>query len=68
MSSKISVLFVDDEPRILNGLHRSLRAMRHEWDMALATGGAEALETLATRPFDVVVSDMRMPGMDGVEL
>ena len=68
MSSKTSVLFVDDEQRILDGLHRSLHPMRHEWDMALATGGAEALETLATRPFDVVVSDMRMPGMDGVEL
>jgi HD-like signal output (HDOD) protein len=68
MSSKVAVLFVDDEPRILNGLRRSLRAMRHEWDMAFATGGAEALEVAASRALDVAVSDMRMPGMDGVEL
>jgi HD-like signal output (HDOD) protein len=66
--TKPRVLFVDDEPRILDGLRRSLRAKRHEWDMLFVTGGAEALDVLADTPHDVVVSDMRMPGMDGAEL
>ncbi|MEV6636634.1 response regulator [Actinoplanes sp. NPDC051470] len=66
--SKPSVLFVDDEPSILDGLRRSLRGKRGAWEMSFAPGGAEALELLATSPCDVVVSDMRMPGMDGAEL
>ncbi|BCJ49554.1 signal transduction protein [Actinoplanes sp. NBRC 14428] len=68
MSGRPRVLFVDDEPRILDGLRRSLRGRRAEWDMEFATSGALALELLARTPFDVVVSDMRMPGMDGAEL
>lgn len=62
------VLFVDDEPKVLEGLRRMLRAQRREWDMEFAAGGPEALERLAVSPFDVVVTDMRMPGMDGSEL
>jgi len=62
------VLFVDDEPRILEGLRRSLRSMRHEWWMECDTGGAEALETMKGEPFDIVVADMKMPGMDGADL
>lgn len=59
------VLFVDDEPKILEGLQRMLRSMRHEWEMEFAQDGPSALETLKSRHFDVVVTDMRMPGMDG---
>jgi DNA-binding NarL/FixJ family response regulator len=66
--SKPSILFVDDEPSILDGLRRSLRGRRGEWEMAFAAGGVEALARLAQSPCDVVVSDMRMPGMDGAEL
>jgi CheY-like chemotaxis protein/HD-like signal output (HDOD) protein len=66
--SKPRTLFVDDEPRILDGLRRSLRSKRGEWEMAFATDGVEALELLGQAPYDVVVSDMRMPGMDGAEL
>lgn len=62
------ILFVDDEPKVLQGLRRMLRSLRREWDMEFAEGGSEALECLATCPFDVVVTDMRMPGMDGVQL
>src|SRR3989304_7252459 len=61
-------LFVDDEPKILQGLQRMLRSMRHEWEMEFATSGQEALEILANAPFDVVVTDMRMPGMNGAQL
>jgi HD-like signal output (HDOD) protein len=66
--SAASILFVDDEQRILDGLRRSLRSRRGEWDMSFAIGGVVALELLEQRQFDVVVSDMRMPGMDGAEL
>ena len=65
---KKRVLFVDDEPKVLDGLRRMLRKMRNEWEMEFATSGTEALEAIRKQPFDVVVSDMRMPGMDGAEL
>lgn len=65
---KRRILFVDDEPKVLQGLRRMLRPMRNEWDMAFADSGEEALRVLAEAPFDVVVSDMRMPGMDGAQL
>jgi HD-like signal output (HDOD) protein/ActR/RegA family two-component response regulator len=62
------VLFVDDEPSILQGLARMLRPLRHEIIGEYAPGGKEALAMLALEPFDVVVADMRMPGMDGAAL
>jgi HD-like signal output (HDOD) protein/CheY-like chemotaxis protein len=62
------ILFVDDEPMLLSGLERSLRGMRKEWEMEFAPGGSQALEAMARAPFDVVVTDMRMPEMDGAEL
>jgi len=65
---KLRILFVDDEPKVLQGLQRMLRPMQHEWEMAFSESGKEALEILEKEPFDVVVSDMRMPGMDGAQL
>ena len=62
------VLFVDDEPRILDGLRRMLRPQRHEWEMGFAPGGEAALAMMEASPFDVIVSDMRMPGIDGATL
>jgi len=66
--AKPRVLFVDDEPAILSSLRNLLRRDRKRWDMAFATSGDAALAELAKAPFDVVVSDMRMPGMDGATL
>ena len=65
---KRRILFVDDEPNVLQGLKRMLRGMRNEWEMSFAESGPEALETMTKEHFDVVVSDMRMPGMDGAQL
>jgi putative nucleotidyltransferase with HDIG domain len=65
---KQRILFVDDDGNVLEGLRRMLRNMRHEWDMAFAESGERALEILRESTFDVVVSDMRMPGMDGSQL
>src|SRR5271170_2657624 len=62
------ILFVDDDPDLLMGLKLALRPMRTKWEMEFASGGEEALQVLALRPFDAVVSDMRMPGMNGAEL
>jgi HD-like signal output (HDOD) protein len=62
------ILFVDDEQKVLQGLQRTLRPMRHEWEMEFVSSGQEALEMLSKMPFDVIVTDMRMPGMDGLQL
>jgi HD-like signal output (HDOD) protein/CheY-like chemotaxis protein len=63
-----TLLFVDDEPRVLQGLQRQLRTMRNEWDMNFVEGGERALEFMAARPVDIIVSDMMMPVMDGSQL
>lgn len=62
------VLFVDDECRVLEGLRRMLHSLRKEWDMSFATSGVEALEIMARAPVDVVLTDLRMAGMDGAKL
>jgi putative nucleotidyltransferase with HDIG domain len=67
-SNEIRILFVDDEPRILDGLRRMLRCKRREWTMRFANSADEALEQLDREPCDVLVTDIRMPGMTGVEL
>lgn len=60
-----SVLCVDDEPNILLALKRTLRPAGYQ--VATAAGGAEGLELLARESVDLVISDMRMPGMDGAQ-
>jgi HD-like signal output (HDOD) protein len=65
---KPAVLFVDDEQQVLDGLRDLLRSRRRELRTEFANGGTEALRRLASESFDVVVSDMRMPGIDGAQL
>ena len=65
---KPRILFVDDESNILQGLRRMLRSMRNEWDMDFAEGGEAALSKLSEQAFDVLVTDMKMPGVNGAEL
>jgi HD-like signal output (HDOD) protein len=61
-------MFVDDEENVLSALSNLLRKRRKVWDMHFVLGGANAIELMATTTFDVVVSDMRMPGIDGPTL
>src|SRR5277367_5572528 len=62
------VLFVDDEPQVLDGIRSKLAPQQGSWEMEFAPGGEVALKLLGEKPFDVIVSDIRMPGMDGAEL
>lgn len=66
--TKPRILFVDDDLSILAGLQNLLYKDRRRWDMTFAGSGEAALEKLRAQPFDVVVCDMRMPGMDGATL
>jgi response regulator RpfG family c-di-GMP phosphodiesterase len=62
------ILFVDDEQRVLEALYRMLRVQRHVWDMVCCNDPRQAWEQLQETTFDVVVSDINMPGMSGLEL
>lgn len=64
--SSLRVLIVEDEPDLLDALAGMLELESVE--VCRARDGEEATSTIACREFDVVVSDMRMPRMDGVEL
>ena len=68
MTTKKRILFVDDEEFALRGLDRLLRSMREEWEMEFVDSGDKALARMAEAPFDVIISDMRMPRMNGAEL
>ncbi|RCS46291.1 HDOD domain-containing protein [Bremerella cremea] len=62
------ILFVDDQENVLSALRRMLYGRRDKWEMEFASGGEEAIQRLEQKSFDVVVTDMRMPGIDGAEL
>lgn len=66
MAAKI--LFVDDEPKILESIQNQLFEKIDEWQMDFVNSGEEALELAEKTNYDVVISDMRMPGMDGETL
>ena len=62
------ILFVDDEPMLLEVIEARFYERAGSWEMDFAEAGDAALRLVTDRSYDVVVSDMRMPGMDGVEL
>ncbi len=65
---KKQILFVDDEENLLNGIRRLLRSKRDEWEFHFANNGVEAVEIVKRQAISVIVSDMRMPGMDGADV
>jgi len=65
MTGKARILFVDDEKRVLN----SMRGLfRRDYELFLASEGAEAVRIAAENEIDVIVADQRMPGMTGIEV
>ena len=68
MLMKKHILFVDEEPYLLKSLQRTLRKMRDEWSATYAESASEALEILSKEPIDVVVTETRLTGMNGLEL
>lgn len=65
---KRQLLFVDDDAFMLAAMRRMLRKSRDVWNVEFADSGQRALELLSGRAFDAVITDMRMPGMTGLEL
>jgi HD-like signal output (HDOD) protein/ActR/RegA family two-component response regulator len=68
VSDRKKILFVDDDQSLLDGLHRALHSERRQWDMHFVPSGDEALALMAQQGFDAVITDIRMPGIDGVQL
>ncbi|MCL5990740.1 MAG: response regulator [Bacteroidetes bacterium] len=65
---KISILFVDDDRDVIDGYKRMLFSMKKEWEQFYAISGEDALKIMEANKIDVIVSDMKMPGMDGTTL
>jgi HD-like signal output (HDOD) protein/ActR/RegA family two-component response regulator len=63
-----NILFVDDERDLLDSLRARLYKHRHDWNMQFVSSGDEAIGALEQQTIDLVVSDVRMPGMDGGQL
>ena len=68
MTRKVSVLFVDDEPNILRAVRRHGRHYRDQWDLHFAYGGVDAVKVITRETIDIIVTDMRMPEVDGSKL
>ncbi len=65
---KPGIVFVDDEPQVLEGFRRMLSCMDDEWKMTFVSSADAALGHVHAEPYDGIVSDLRMPGKDGFEL
>jgi DNA-binding NtrC family response regulator len=62
------ILVVDDEARVLFVLRHTLARVAEQYEVETASGGREALQKLAETDFDLVLTDLRMPDLDGIEL
>lgn len=62
------IMFVDDDDLLLDGLRDAMRPSRRRWEMAFARSGEDAITAIGDHPPDVIVCDLRMPGMDGAAL
>jgi DNA-binding NtrC family response regulator len=68
MLRKKRILVVDDDERVLFVLHDTLIRLGSGYEIVTAQSGYEALDKAREVPFDLIITDLRMPGMDGVEL
>ena len=67
-SHKAAIMFIDDEKQVLSGLRRSLDEKRNQWNMKFVESGSEALSLLECEHYDIVVTDLKMPVIDGMKL
>ena len=63
-----TILFVDDEQFVLDGLSRLLREFRNTWNVRFALNGRDALDIISREQIDMIITDVRMPEMSGLEL
>ncbi len=63
--NKLKILFVDDEVNILQALKRMLHPYRQQWETTFCTSGEDAIQLLREQRYDVLVTDIRMPRVDG---
>jgi HD-like signal output (HDOD) protein/ActR/RegA family two-component response regulator len=63
-----NIVFVDDERELLDGLRARLYKHRHDWNMQFLVSGDDAIAAFEQQRVDLIVSDVRMPGMDGGQL
>ncbi len=68
MNDKKNILFVDDEPHMLDGLRRALRNQRMKWNMLFVSSAEDALELIHESTLDAVITDITMPGLDGLQM
>lgn len=65
----MNILLVDDEPIVLESLERLLTTLGSDtWEIVCANSGSTALDVMTTSHVDLIITDMRMPGMDGAAL
>ncbi|HTF89511.1 MAG TPA: response regulator [Planctomycetota bacterium] len=62
-----SILLVEDDPHLLKVLQRVFRPFASEWELTTASDGLQAVDLLQARRFDLIVTDILMPGRDGLE-
>lgn len=68
INQKRQIIFVDDDVFVLKGYQRALEPYAGAWDVYFCTTGQEALTLIGRQPFDAIITDLRMPGMSGIEL
>jgi DNA-binding NtrC family response regulator len=66
--SEHRILVVDDDERVLFVLRRTLLAFQNGYEIVTATDGHKALNKAKEVPFDLLITDLKMPGMDGITL
>jgi DNA-binding NarL/FixJ family response regulator len=66
--SIIAIIIVDDDENLISGLKRSLRDKSDVWDIQYAKSAKDAVALLASKKYDLIVTDYKMPGMDGLDL
>ncbi|HBC58435.1 MAG TPA: hypothetical protein DCZ03_14850 [Gammaproteobacteria bacterium] len=64
----MKILFVDDEQKVLDGIKRTLRNKRHDWEMTFESDPNMALKNISQQDYDFIVTDLRMPGLTGSQL